>query len=170
MPITASFTASQGSDCSTFQITDTTNYESPETKSDMTNRYLYLYNADGTLYKTVNFAYATYPTDVITITGIDKDYAFKINMEITPITPVVGSVYTASRVVSLTCYSKVAFFERQNKMVIEPSLLDNTAYLKDSMKIVLDIEAANNAAVDSDVLNAQNAIDRIKFITDNDGL
>jgi hypothetical protein len=64
----------------------------------------------------------------------------------------------------------VAFFERQNKMVIEPSLLVSTEYLKDSMRILLDIEAANNAAVDTDVLNAQNAIDRIKFITDNDGL
>jgi hypothetical protein len=170
MPITASFTASQSSDCTTFQITDTTNYSAPETKAAMTNRYLYLYNADGTLYRTINFAYATYPTDIIAITGIDKDYAFKINMEITPAAPVNGSVYTASKVVSLTCYSKVAFFERQNKMVIEPSLLNNTEYLKDSMKILLDIEAANNAAVDTDVLNAQNAIDRIKFITDNDGL
>jgi hypothetical protein len=64
----------------------------------------------------------------------------------------------------------VAFFERQNKMVIEPSLLVSKEYLKDSMRILLDIEAANNAAVDTDVLNAQNAIDRIKFITDNDGL
>lgn len=170
MPITASFTASQSSDCTTFQVTDTTNYSAPETKAAMTNRYLYLYNADGTLYKTVNFAYATYPSDVVTITAIDKDYAFTINMEITPASPVVGSVYAASKVVALTCYSKVAFFERQNKMVIEPSLLNNTDYLKDSMKIVLDIEAANNAAADTDVLNSQNAIDRIKFITDNDGL
>lgn len=170
MPITASFTASQSSDCTTFQVTDTTNYSAPETKASMTSRFLYLYNADGTLYRTINFAYATYPTDTITITGIDKDYGFKVNMEIVRPTPVQGSIYTATRVVALTCYSKVAFFERQNKMVIEPSLLDNTAYLKDSMKIILDIEAANNAATDTDVLNAQNAIDRIKFITDNDGL
>lgn len=170
MPITASFTASQSSDCTTFQITDTTNYSAPETKAAMTSRFLYLYNADGTLYRTINFAYATYPTDVITVTGIDKDYAFTVNMEITPASPVVGSVYAASKVVALTCYSKVAFFERQNKMVIEPSLLNNTDYLKDSMKIMLDIEAANNAAADTDVLNSQNAIDRIKFITDNDGL
>jgi hypothetical protein len=93
-----------------------------------------------------------------------------VNMEITPTTPVVGSVYTASKVVALVCYSKVAFFERQNKMVVEPSLLNNTEYLKDSMKIVLDIEAAKNAEADTDVLNAQNAIDRIKFITDNDAI
>jgi hypothetical protein len=136
----------------------------------MTSRYLYLYNADGTLYKTVNFAYATYPSDVITISSIDKDYAFTVNMEITPASVVVGSVYTASKVVTLVCYSKVAFFERQNKMVIEPSLLNNTEYIKDSMKIVLDIEAAKNAEADTDVLNSQNAIDRIKFITDNDAL
>jgi hypothetical protein len=170
MPITASFTASQSSDCTNFQITDTTNYAAPETKAAMTSRYLYLYSADGTLYRTIDFSYVTFPTDVITITGIDQDYAFKINLEITPASPVVGSVYVASKVVALTCYSKVAFFERQNKMVVEPSLLNNTDYLKDSIKIVLDIEAANNAAVDTDVLNAQNAIDRIKFITDNDGL
>jgi hypothetical protein len=161
MPITASFTASQSSDCTTFQITDTTNYSAPETKAAMTSRYLYMYNADGTLYRTVDFSYGAYPSDVITITGLDKDYAFTVNMEITPTTPVVGSVYTDS---------KVAFFERQNKMVVEPSLLNNTEYLKDSMKIVLDIEAAKNAEADTDVLNAQNAIDRIKFITDNDAV
>lgn len=170
MPITASFTASQSSTCSTFQITDTTNYSAPETKAAMTSRYLYIYKADGSLYKTVNFSYATYTTDIITITDIDQDYGFTVNMEITPASPVVGSVYTASRVVALVCYSKVAFFERQNKMVIEPSLLNNTEYLKDSMKIVLDIEAAKNAEADTDVLNAQNAIDRIKFITDNDAV
>lgn len=170
MPITASFTASQSSDCSTFQITDTTNYSAPETKAAMSSRFLYLYNADGTLYRTINFSYATYPSDVVTISSIDKDYAFTVNMEITPTSPVVGSVYTASRVVALVCYSKVAFFERQNKMVIEPSLLDNTDYLKDSMKIILDIEAAKNAEADTDILNAQNAIDRIKFITDNDAI
>jgi hypothetical protein len=170
MPITASFTASQSSDCTTFQITDTTDYESPEEKGDMGSRYLYLYNADGTLYKTVNFDYATYPSDVITITGLDKDYAFTVNMVLSTEDPVIGSVYSASKVVALVCYSKVAFFERQNKMVIEPSLLNNTEYLKDSMKIVLDIEAAKNAEADTDVLNAQNAIDRIKFITDNDAI
>jgi hypothetical protein len=170
MPITASFTASQSSDCTTFQITDTTNYSAPDTKAAMTSRYLYMYNADGTLYRTVDFSYGAYPSDVITITGIDKDYAFTVNMEITPASVVVGSVYSASKVVALVCYSKVAFFERQNKMVIEPSLLNNTEYLKDSMKIVLDVEAAKNAEADTDVLNAQNAIDRIKFITDNDAI
>lgn len=170
MPITASFTASQSSDCSTFQITDTTNYADPEEKVDMASRYLYLYKSDGTLYDTIDFSYGEYPSDVITIEGIDKDYAFTVNMEIGTEEPVVGSVYTASKVVALVCYSKVAFFERQNKMVIEPSLLNNTEYLKDSMKIVLDIEAAKNAEADTDVLNAQNAIDRIKFITDNDAV
>lgn len=168
MPITASFTVSQSHDCSKFQITDTTNYGAPETKAAMSTRFLYLYTADGELYKTINFAYAAYVTDVIEIEDIDKDYAFTINMEITALEPVIGSVYSASDVAVLTCYSKVAFFERQNKMVIEPSLINSSEYLKGSMNILLDIESANNAAADSDILNAQNALDRIKYITDND--
>jgi hypothetical protein len=168
MAITASFTVSQSHDCSTFQITDTTNYSAPETKAAMTSRYLYLYTSDGELFKTINFSYSEYPSDVVAIEDIDKDYAFTINMEITPNTPVEGSVYAKSSVASLTCYSKVAFFERQNKMVIEPSLVNNSDYLKGSMRILLDIEAANNSAADSDILNAQSALDRIKYITDND--
>jgi hypothetical protein len=120
------------------------------------------------LFKTINFSYSEYPSDVVAIEDIDKDYAFTINMEITPNTPVEGSVYAKSSVASLTCYSKVAFFERQNKMVIEPSLVNNSDYLKGSMRILLDIEAANNSAADSDILNAQSALDRIKYITDND--
>jgi hypothetical protein len=168
MPITAAFTASQSADCTTFQITDTTNYSAPETKGAMTSRYLYIYKSDGSLYKTINFAYATYPTDVITISDIDQDYAFTVSLEITPATPVVGSVYSLSKVVTLVCYSKVALFERVNKMTIESALVNNNDFLRDSMKIVIDIEAAKNAEADNDILNSQNAIDRIKFITDND--
>jgi hypothetical protein len=168
MPITAAFTASQSADCTTFQITDTTNYASPEVKGVMISRYLYIYKSDGSLYKTINFAYSTYPTDVITITDIDKDYAFTVSLEITPTTPVVGSVYSLSKVVTLVCYSKVALFERVNKMTIEPALINNNDFLRDSMKVVIDIEAAKNSESDNDILGSQNALDRIKFITDND--
>ena len=170
MPITAAFTASQSADCSTFQITDTTNYSAPETKAAMTSRFLYLYKSDGTLYRTINFAYATYPTDVITIDNIDKDYAFTVNLQITPATPVVGSNYGLSKTVTLVCYSKVALFERVNKMTIEPALVNNNDYLRDSMKIIVDIEAAKNAEADNDILTSQHALDRIKFITDNDAI
>ena len=170
MPITAAFTASQSADCTTFQITDTTNYAAPETKAAMTSRYLYLYKSDGSLYKSINFSYITYPTDVITITDIDQDYAFTVSLEITPASPVVGSVYSLSKVVTLVCYSKVALFERVNKMTIEPALVNNNDYLRESMKIVIDIEAAKNAEADNDILGSQHAIDRIKFITDNDAI
>lgn len=168
MPITAAFTATQSADCTSFQITDTTNYAAPEVKGVMTSRYLYIYKSDGSLYKTINFAYATYPTDIVTITGLDQDYAFTVLLEITPTTPVVGSIYSLSKVVTLVCYSKVALFERVNKMTIEPALVNNNDFLRDSMKIIIDIEAAKNAEADNDILGSQNAIDRIKFITDND--
>jgi hypothetical protein len=168
MPITAAFTATQSADCTSFQITDTTNYAAPEVKGVMTSRYLYIYKSDGSLYRTINFAYATYPTDIVTITGLDQDYAFTISLEITPTTPVVGSVYSLSKVVTLVCYSKVALFERVNNMTIEPALVNNNDFLRDSMKIVIDIEADKNAEADNDILGSQNAIDRIKFITDND--
>jgi hypothetical protein len=168
MPITAAFTATQSADCTSFQITDTTNYAAPEVKGVMTSRYLYIYKSDGSLYKTINFAYATYPTDIVTITDVDQDYAFTVLLEITPTTPVVGSIYSLSKVVTLVCYSKVALFERVNKMTIEPALVNNNDFLRDSMKIIIDIEAAKNSEADNDILSSQNAIDRIKFITDND--
>ena len=170
MPITAAFTASQSADCSTFQITDTTNYAAPETKAAMTSRLLFIYKADGTLFRTINFAYATYPSDVVAITGIDQDYAFKIEMLITPTAPVTGSVYSISKVVTLVCYSKTSLFERVNKMTIEPALVNNNDYMRDSMKIIIDIEAAKNAEADDDILNSQQCIDRIKFLTDNDAI
>jgi hypothetical protein len=170
MPITAAFTASQSADCTTFQITDTTNYAAPEGKGVMASRFLYIYKSDGSLYKAINFSYVTYPTDIVTITDVDKDYAFTIKLEITPSTPVSGSVYSFSRLVTLVCYSKVALFERVNKMTIDPALINNNDFLRDSMKIVIDIEAAKNAESDSDILGSQNALDRIKFITDNDAI
>jgi hypothetical protein len=168
MPITAAFTATQSADCTTFQITDTTNYAAPETRAVMMSRYLYIYTSDGSIYRTINFSYVDFQDDVISIDGLDKDYAFTINMEITPSNPVTGSVYSFSRVVTLVCFSKVALFERVNLMTIEPALINNNDFLRDSMKIVIDIEAAKNAEADSDILGSQNALDRIKFITDND--
>jgi len=131
---------------------------------------MYIYKSDGSLYKSINFSYVTYPSDVITITDIDQDYAFTVSLEITPASPVVGSVYSLSKVVTLVCYSKVALFERVNKMTIEPALVNNNDYLRESMKIVIDIEAAKNAEADNDILSSQHAIDRIKFITDNDAI
>lgn len=169
MPITASFSVSQTSDCTKFKVTDTTNYSAPETKLAMTNRVLTIYKSDGSVYlSNVDFNYTTFNTDEIEIEDIDKDYAFTIVMTITPAAPVSGSTYTASDVAVLTCFSKSVHFERQKRMAIEPSLLNNASYLKTGMKIIMDIEAARNAEADDDILSAQDALDRIKFISDND--
>lgn len=170
MPITASFSVSQSSDCTTFLLADTTDYGSPETQAEMTTRVLQLYTADGELYETVDFNYDDFPDDEITISNLTKDYAFTVVMTITPDTPVTGSVYVYSDIIALVCFSKVAFFERQNKMVMEPALINNDGYLRLSMQMLIDIEAAKNAEADDDILGAQNALDRIQFITENDAL
>lgn len=169
MPITASFSVSQTSDCTKFKITDTTDYAAPEERGDMLDRVLNIYKADGTLYlANVDFNYTDFPDDEIEIEDVDQDYAFTVVMTITPTVVVNDSVYEISDVMTLTCFSKSVLFERQKRMVIEPSLLNNADYLKTSVQIVLDIEAARNAESDNDIVSSQNALDRIKFISDND--
>ena len=170
MPITAAYEVTQSSDCTTFRVADTTDYGAPETQAEMTNRVLQLYTADGELYEAIDFNYDDFPDDEIDIENLTKDYAFTIVMTITPATPVEGSVYVASDIVALVCFSKVAFFERQNRMVMEPSLINNDGFLRQSMQVLIDIEAAKNAEADDDILGAQNALDRIQFITENDAL
>lgn len=174
MPFTASINISQVGSCDSFVVTDTSNY-SVEAKNTFSNRYLIIYKSDGTVYRMtgqttdqIPFTFGTYTTDKITITGIDKDYALRVQMVVVPNTAQSGSTYTANNTFALTCYSMQAFYDRAKKMAVNNRYERNDDYISDVHRILVEVEGAKAAAASgSDIGSAQLALDRIKKIIDN---
>lgn len=167
MAISAAITTTQGADKTTFTINDVTPYAGGDSKSNFSARTLIIYKNTGAVYRqpgqvvdTIDFSYGTYPGDSITITGLDKDYAFTIIMTITPIVPVSGSIYTVTVKTALTGYTISAERERWKKSADDPRLEKNQDYLSDTFRLLVERDNAVVAAAANDITSAQLALDR----------
>ncbi len=171
MAFAANYTISQGLDCSSFIVTDTSSYSS-EAKGTFTYRRLYVYKADGTTIKFpsgsttdyINFSFATYPTDQITITGIDQDYGLRIEMVLNSSSPQSGSVYTKSSVVALTCYTNTALYNVAQIAATNPARVDDIVFYDSWSELQTEKDAAIVAATYGDQLSADSALKRAKNI------
>ncbi len=164
MPISALITASQGSDKTKITIVDATPYSVPDNKANFSARTLVLYKSDGTVYSTIDFSYASYPSDTIDITDLDKDYAFSIVMTLAPISSQVGSVYSVSLKKAFTGYALTALRERMQKCVEQERYEKNRDFITDTFSILLNTKAAETAISDNDIESAQLALTRAKKI------
>jgi len=171
MAFVANYTVAQGLDCSSVVITDTSSYSS-EAKSTFSYRRLYLYKADGTTIKFpsnstttyINFSFASYPTDQITITGIDQDYGLRVVMELSSNSPVSGSIYTKSSVVALTCYTNTALYNVAQIAAINPDRVSDPVFYDSWSELQTEKDAAVVAATYGDQLSADSALKRAKNI------
>jgi hypothetical protein len=179
MPFLTQFTVTQGSDCSSFTVNDTSDY-TVEGTATFTNRKLSIQKSDGTyliigatVYNEYVWPFAS--GNSITFTGvdqynkpyIDKDYSFLITLKHTPIASQSGSVYTKVSTVSLVCYTLSGFYTFSHNMAINPSLEKNYKYVKDVMRLYIEQESAKKAAIDGDFQSSQSCLDRAKYIVDN---
>jgi hypothetical protein len=171
MAIAASFTVSQGADKTKFSIQDTTPYSGEELKESFTSRSLILYKADGTVFRQpgqttdeIDFNFNDYPTDVIEITGLDQDYAFRILLTIVPVVTQSGSLYTATVKTALNGYTMSAFFERMHRQSLYPRMEKNDSYNADTHRILMNAEHAVKAAAADDISAAQQSLDRARRI------
>ena len=171
MPFVANFTVAQGLDCSQVVITDTSSYAT-EAKNTFTYRRLYLYKADGTTIKYpsnsvtayIDFSFAQYPTDQITITGIDQDYGLRIEMVLNSSSPQPGSVYSKSSVCALTCYTNTALYNVAQIAATSPARLDDPVFYGSWSELQTEKDAAVTAATYGDQLSADSALKRAKNI------
>lgn len=169
MPFVANYTVAQGLDASQIVITDTSSY-AVEIKASFTYRRLYLYKADGTTIKFpansvtsfINFSFATFPTDQITITGIDQDYGLRIELELAPITPQAGSIYTKSTVVALTAYTNTALYNVTQIAATSPIRLNDPTFYESWSQLQTEKDAAVVAATYGDQFSADAALKRAK--------
>ena len=171
MAFVANYTVAQGLNCSAVVITDTSDYTS-EPKNTFTYRRLYLFKADGTTIKFpsnsvttyIDFSFASYPTDQITITGIDQDYGLRIEMTLGKSVPVSGSVYTKSSVCALTCYTNTALYNVCQIAATSPARIDDPVFYDSWSELQTEKDAAVMAATYGDQLSSDAALKRAKNI------
>lgn len=177
MPFVANYTVAQGLDCSQLVITDTSSY-AIETKATFTYRRLYLYKADGTTIKFpsgsttdyIDFSFAGYPTDQITITGIDQDYGLRIVMELNSSAPQVGSIYSKSTIAGLTCYTNTALYGVAQVAAINPARLQDPVFYESWSDLQTERDAAIMSATYGDQLACDAALKRAKNIINQSAL
>lgn len=179
MPFTASFTATQGADCTSFSINDTSVYTTEGTGT-FSSRKLSIQKSDGSYLVIGTTTYQDYvwpfvDGNTITFNGLDdtdipyinQDYSFLVTLKLTSTAPQIGSVYTGSNAVVLTCYTMSGFYTFSYKMAINPSLEKDYKFVKDVMRLWIEHESAQKSAEDGDFQASQGCLDRAKFIIDN---
>ena len=167
MPITANFTITQGTDNSKITLTDTTIYDGGEPVGSMTSRTIILYKSDGTALGTYTF---TGSNLTVQVSDLAKDYALRGVFTIVPPSVVGGSTYTVTRYAAVTGYSMTAFYNRHNRMAVNPRLEVNRDYVTDNYKILMEVKAAQAAVAQEDTVSAQLCLDRAKKIIDTNKL
>jgi hypothetical protein len=163
MPFTAIIKVSQGADCSRFTVKDESDY-AVETKPSFTSRELMFYDQNGTLIRTVDFSFASYPTDEYTYEGLEWDVSYTVKLKLTPATPVTGSLYESLTAFALVCYTYSAYYNRIQEMRIDQTLERNSDFIRRSERMLQEARSAVQAATEGDTVSAYNAIQRAKAI------
>jgi hypothetical protein len=171
MPFITSITITQGADCSQFIINDASTYN-VEGTGTFSLRKLTIQKADGTFLISGGVTYNNYTWpfaagNSITITGLDKDYAYNATLTLTSSSPQSGSVYTKNEKPVLVCFIMSSFYSNAHKMAINPGLEKEYRFVKDVQRLFIEQESAKKAGIDSDTAAAQACLDRGKTISDN---
>lgn len=179
MPFTASFTVTQGADCSSFDVNDISSYTTEGTGT-FSSRKLSIQKSDGSYLVIGSTTYQDYvwpfaSGNTITFSGVDsknvpyinQDYSFLITLTLTSTAPQSGSVYSSVNAAVLTCYTLSGFYSASYKMSINPSLEKDYKFVKDVMRLWIEQESSIKAAEDGDFQASQGCLDRAKYISDN---
>ena len=177
MSFVANFTASQGSDCTTIIITDTSDY-SDEPQNTFSSRKLYLYKADGTTIKYpsssttnyVDFSFASYPSNQISVNVIDQDYCLRVELELTSTDPQTGSVYTKTSVVTLTCYTNTFLYNVSQIAATNPARVNDPIFYESWSNLQTEKDAAIIAGSYADQLSSDAALRRAENIINESNL
>ena len=171
MSFITAFSVAQTGDCTKFTVNDTSSYATEGTGT-FTTRTLTIQKSDGTYLTVGTTVYNAYvwpfaSGNSIEFTAIDKDYAYEVTLAHTSSSPQPGSVYTKTDAAVLICFTMSGFYTFSYNMAINPSLEKNYKYVKDVMRLWIEKESAQKAAIDDDFQASQASLDRAKYIVDN---
>ena len=170
MPITATISVSQAASPASFTVTDTTANLGSET---YTNRTLTVLDSENNplpgYSNPIPFSFGTYPTGVISLTGLTQDLALTVTMTLTPTVVVVGSVYVATNQVALNRYLEQGLYNIQAARFLSTDLVglaDVEAQLS-SMDILIEQVNSQTSVLYGSLVAAQEALDRGQNVINN---
>lgn len=172
MAFTGLFSVSQTSDLTSFVVTDDSSYSS-EAQGTFSGRKIYVIKIDGTTLvpSGVTTSYISWPFSdgaTKTITGVlSTDYSLLINVVWDSLSPQVGSTYTAQEVETFLNYLKQFRSGQVSNLSDNPSILQDTNWYTDMLKLQVEINNAEEATDDGQQFSAQAAIDRGLYLVQN---
>lgn len=170
MAITASISVTQGSDPSALIVTDTTANEGSEA---LTGRTLTVTDSEGNPFpgytNPISFSFESYPSNVITLTGLTVDLALNVQMDLDIVTPISGSTYSVQEDVATNRYAQQGLYNIQVARFLDDTLPAKGGDIArlNSMDIIIEMSNSQTAAAYSSLVGAQNALTRAQNIIDN---
>jgi len=167
----ASYTVQQSANGTSLTITDTSNYTaSSEPKSGFNWRRLYIYYVDGTplVFPAGNTSgYVDFPiggADTITITGFTADLALSIQLSLNKTSPVTGSVYSSTNVVTMVGFTNQAIYNAAQILASNPIRLSDPVFKDSLVQLQREKVTAVNAGSYGDQFSSQAALSRAATI------
>ncbi len=170
MPITATITISQAASPASFTVTDTTANQGTETYTNRTLTVLDSQNNPLPGYTNpIPFSFATYPTGVISLTGLTQDLALTVTMTLVPTVVNPSSDYVATNQVALNRYLEQGLYNIQAARFLSTDLVglaDVQAQLS-SMDILIEQVNSQTSVLYGSLVAAQEALDRGQNVINN---
>lgn len=174
MAFAAAITYEAQLDPSTFTLTDTSNYASPDSKANISSRTVTILQSDGS-------ELANYPNpiafpygggDTLTIEGLTQDLALQVVMTLVPISPVMGSTYVGEADFATQRFLQQGLFNIQVQALnnTNPSSLANQQYRNNSIDIIIEGTNSQTGVLYSNFTGSQEALNRAQNIINNTDL
>lgn len=171
MPFTGSYTITQGYDPASFILTDNSSYVD-EPANTFTGRRIYLYLVDGTTLvptgtttEYIDFPFAD--GNQIELDVLEQDQSLNILVEWLSSNPQSGSVYELEVVYTFLEYTQQFKYGIIQQWQSNPVVINDTNFYKGLTILNTEISNAQQANRYQDQTSAQNAIERARFIIDN---
>jgi len=172
MPFTGSYTISQGYDPSKFILTDDSSY-ADEAQNTFSGRKIYLYKIDGTTLvpSGTTTTYINFPFSdgsSIELDVLEQDMSLNILVEWESNNPQPGSVYELEVVYTFLEYTQQFKYGVIQDWQANPIVINDTQFYKGLTVLNTEIANAQQANRYQDQTSAQYAIERAKYIIDNE--
>lgn len=164
MAFSAHFSVSQGSDSTSFTLTD----DSTGSDVNLTTRTISLFLADGSLLGGAAISWPISDGSTKTLTGIlPRDYAINISVVWTSSSPIPGSTYAYAALFGFTGNTNAFIYGLIQQIAAQQSILNDTTFYEYLSKLQTESDNCTQAVSYGDQAAAQAALDRAYFIIQN---
>lgn len=164
MAFAAHFSATQGSDPTSFNLVD----DSTGSDVNLTTRTISLNLANGTLLggSTIPWTIASGSTKALT-GYLPKDYSISITVVWTSSSPIPGSTYTYTALYTFTGNSNTFIYSLIQQLAAQPNLNNDTNFYNNLSRAQTDVDSATQATTYGDQAAAQSELDDLYYLQVN---